>query len=59
MRFLAARPSTAVPVVVADDVELTLHDRRARAADRAWLLMPTSIPTSDILASYLDDVLQP
>lgn len=37
--------------------DLTLGNRRRRAAERAWALMPTSIPTRDILDSYLTDVL--
>lgn len=31
--------------------------RRAVAFERAWFLLGTSIPTEDILGSYLDDVL--
>ena len=40
----------------AQPVALTLADRRYRAQARAWALMGTSIPTRDILASYLSDV---
>ena len=35
----------------------SLFDRRARALTRALALFGTSIPTHEILASYLDDVL--
>jgi len=35
----------------------SLYDRRARALSRALALFGTSIPTHEILASYLDDVL--
>lgn len=59
MRFRAARPTTAVPVVARDVAELTLLGRRARAFDRVWPLLSTSIPTRDLVESYLDDVLRP
>jgi hypothetical protein len=64
-RFRAARPSTAVTPHHAGtwngaqlDVVMTLDDRRATAFRRAFPLLATSIPTADILAAYLDDVLQ-
>lgn len=59
MRFRAARPTTAVPAAAPDAAALSLLARRARAFDRVWPLLSTSIPTSDIVESYLDDVLQP
>jgi len=34
-----------------------LATRRALAFARAWPLLGTTIPTADIVASYLDDVL--
>jgi hypothetical protein len=60
MRLRPTRPTTVVPTVVPpEDVELTLHERRARAFTRAWPLLSTSIPTRDLVASYLDEVLRP
>jgi hypothetical protein len=58
-RFRAARPATAVPAVAPDAAELSLHERRARAFARVWPLLSTSIPTTDLVESYLDDVLRP
>jgi hypothetical protein len=58
-RFRAARPTTAVPAAARDAAALTLLDRRARAFDRVWPLLSTSIPTHDLVESYLDDVLRP
>lgn len=36
---------------------LSLYDRRARAMKRAYPLLATSIPTRDVLDSYLNAVL--
>lgn len=55
-RKRAAWPSTRIPPQPPAPA-LSLGDRRARAAQRAWALMATTIPTRDILASYLDDIL--
>jgi hypothetical protein len=57
MRFRTARPSTAIPAPTHDDVELTLFERRARAFRRVFPLLSTSVPTADIVESYLDEVL--
>ena len=58
MRLKPVRPVTLVPAPPVPSAEqLSLYDRRARAAARAWSLMGTSIPTRDILSSYLDEVL--
>lgn len=56
--FRPFRPA-AVPAVVAVPEPTPLHERRAAAADRAWLLLATTVPTRDILDAYLDAVLQP
>lgn len=63
-RFRVTKPSTAVVPRHAGtwngaqlDVVMTLDDRRANAFRRAFPLLATSIPTADILASYLDEVL--
>jgi hypothetical protein len=57
-RFRATRAVSAVPAAAVREHELTLSERRARAADRAWLLLgTTSIPTTDIVESYLDEIL--
>jgi hypothetical protein len=58
-RWRAVRPATTeiLPRETAAELPLSLPDRRARAATRAWRLMATSIPTREILESYLDDVL--
>jgi len=58
MRFRPARPATITPPPpVENDVELSLHDRRARAFRRVFPLLSTSIPTRDLVESYLDEVL--
>jgi hypothetical protein len=60
-RRRATLPTTSLQLAqpqLATTVELlTVGNRRRRAADRAWSLMVTSIPTREILASYLADVL--
>lgn len=56
-RFRAVRPVSAVPAAAAREHELTLSGRRARAFERVWPLLSTSIPTTDIVASYLDEIL--
>ena len=59
-KFRVTRPVTApVAIVRPEPVVLTLHERRAHAAARVLSLMLTSIPTRDLLDSYLDEVLQP
>jgi hypothetical protein len=58
LRYRVKPPSQAPSVTAVQDAQpLPLAQRRARAAQRAWALMPTSIPTRDILSSYLDDIL--
>jgi hypothetical protein len=52
-RRRAALPTTRL----ASPQGLSLPERRARAMERAHALMGTSIPTRDILASYLNDIL--
>lgn len=52
-----SRPSTAPAAPAAPPVD-DLAVRRARAFARVLPLRLTSTPTADILASYLDEVLQ-
>lgn len=56
-RFRAARPTTIAAPPAPLDAELSLYDRRARALARVWPLLSTSIPTRDIVESYLAEVL--
>jgi hypothetical protein len=49
------RPVTLAPRPVEDPQT----SRRRAAFDRAWPLLATSIPTADIVESYLLDVLAP
>ena len=58
-RWRAATPSTQLPELAQLPAGLSLEARRARAQQRAWALMGTSIPTRDILGSYLNDILSP
>jgi hypothetical protein len=55
-KFRAARPAQLV-AAPDPEVELTLFERRARAFRRVWPLLSTSIPTRDLVTSYLDEVL--
>jgi hypothetical protein len=55
-RRRAQLPTTQLPQL-AQLPQGPLGERRARAQQRAWSLMATSIPTRDILRSYLDDIL--
>lgn len=48
-------PVALVPALPPAPVD-PLAARRAVAFERAWALLGTSIPTTDILSSYLDDV---
>lgn len=56
-RRAATLPTTQLPQLAQLPAGLSLDERRERAAQRAWALMATSIPTRDILGSYLNDVL--
>lgn len=57
MRWRRATLPTTQDPTTQEPPALSLNDRRARAMKRAHALMATSIPTRDILASYLDDIL--
>lgn len=58
MRRKPARPVTITPPPqLPSGAQLTLTERRARAMARVWPLLSTSIPTSEIVTSYLDEVL--
>jgi len=57
-RFRPARPATLVVPAAQLDAERSLQERRATAFRRVFPLLSTSIPTADILSSYLDEVLQ-
>ena len=56
-RFRAARPTTITAPPAPHEPELTLPERRARALARIWPLLSTSIPTHDLVESYLAEVL--
>lgn len=58
-RFRPFRPALVAAAPVQLAAGSTLVERRARAFRRVFPLLSTSIPTADVLASYLDEVLQP
>lgn len=56
-RRRAVLATTGVPQLPQLLPGLSLEARRARAMERAWPLLATSVPTRDILESYLNDVI--
>lgn len=58
-KFRVKTATTVTPAPLPLGIEATLHERRARAFARVFPLLSTSIPTADIVTSYLDEVLTP
>jgi hypothetical protein len=57
VRVSPRRRPAAVTIVPPTPGPDPLAQRRALAFARAWPLLITTVPTADIVATYLDDVL--